>query len=233
MKTSALRLILLLASLITTRAAFESVGIEMTVEPQLPAVLRMEGIREGRVVFALSVSAEGRLTDSLLLAASHKQLVRPCLEALQEWRFQPARLDGQPVSVGLELEITISQTGAVISRTPIEMLNDFALRITGRPFDYKICSAGQIDGPLVPIKQVNPAYDVQAARAGISGRVRVKFYVDEQGNVRLPTVSSETHPYLSAAAVEALSNWKFAPPTRNGEPVLVAAAQDFVFGNPR
>jgi len=104
--------------------------------------------------------------------------------------------------------------------------------LAGRPFDYRTCPPDEMDRPLAPVTTVAPRYSEAAARDGINGRVPVHFYVDENGTVRLPAVPSETHPYLSGIAVEAIKQWKFVPPTRGGRPVQVAAVQEFAFRPP-
>lgn len=230
MKTNVLVLLLGLVAAAPLSAAFESVKIEPVVEPEMPAVLRMNGLREGKVILALDIAADGRLTDCLVIVASHSELIRPCVEAVKQWRFRPARYNGEASAARVEVTINLSQTGAVISRTSSDMLASFIEQVVGRPFDYKMCPAGEVDRPLQAVNRVNPAYAREAEKQGVAGRVRVHFYVDEQGNVRLPAVPAETDPYLSAVAVEAMRNWKFAPPTRRGQPVLVAAVQEFEFG---
>jgi TonB family protein len=60
----------------------------------------------------------------------------------------------------------------------------------------------------------------------------VEFYIDPQGNVRMPSVSRETieaNEELSAVAIAAVSQWQFDPPLAKGRPVLVLAQQDFTF----
>lgn len=230
MKTNVAVFLLGLVAVAPLPAAFESVKIEMTVEPEIPAVLRMEGMREGRVVIAIDVSADGRLSDCLVIAASHKELIRTCVEAVKEWRFTPARLDGRPISARQELTINLTQTGIVVSRTATEIIGDLFERIAGRRNDYEMCPAREMDAPLTAVNRVSPEYAREAETQGVGGRVRVHFYIDEKGNVRLPAVPAETNPYLSAVAVEAMRSWKFAPPTRHGQPVLVAAVQEFNFG---
>jgi TonB family protein len=215
------------------RAAFESMVIRVTEEPQMPAVLRHTGLREGRVMLAIDVNAEGRLTDWLVVGASHKELIRPTVDVLKTWIFKPARLDGEPIAARQELTINFYTTGAVVSRTSMELVADLFEQLTGRRYEYEMCPASEVDGPLTAITQVSPEYAGDAQKLGVGGKVRVHFYVDEQGNVRLPAVPTETHPYLSAVAVEAMRAWKFAPPTRHGQPVLVAAVQEFNFGGVR
>lgn len=233
MKTPVLRLCVSLLSvspLAVLAAAFENPTFEMTTEPQMPAVLVMDGLREGKVVFALDIAADGRLSDWLVTAASHEALIRPCVEAVREWRFKPARIEGAPVPARIELTINLSQTGAVVSRTAADVVTDMFESIAGRRNDYEVCPASEVDRPLVATNRVSPEYARDAQTLGVSGRVRVHFYVDERGNVRLPAVPADTHPYLSSIAVEAMRGWKFEPPTRRGRPVLVSAVQEFDFG---
>jgi TonB family protein len=214
----------------SAQTAMEPVGVEVTVEPQIPARLRMEGLRDGKVTFAVDVDAEGKLVDWLVIEASHHELVAPCIEAIKRWRFTPARYDGARVPARTKFTLNISQTGAVVSRNTVEMINEFMENLAGRPLDYRICRPGELDRPLEVVTRVSPHYGRDAERQGVGGRVMVYFFVDEQGNVRLPAVPAETHPYLSGIAVRAMRDWKFTPPTREGRPVAVEARQAFVFG---
>lgn len=229
---SALRLALfmLLAPVPCLWAAFQSIAVEITEEPQLPASMRLNGLGDGRVEVAIDVAPDGRLADWLVLSASHRELIKPCVEALQQWRYTPARYDGQPVLAQLRLMIHLSQTGIVVSRSALDTVSSMMERIGGRPLDYQNCPASEIDRPPVPVTTVAPRYAVEAEKVGVRGRVKVYFFIDEKGDVRMPAVPADTHPYLSTVAIEALKGWKFEPPTRRGRPVLVAAAQEFSFG---
>lgn len=225
---SRLALLLLLAPGLW--AAFEPIGIVVTEEPQMPARLRMDGLSNGQVIVVVDIDPEGKLADWLVLGASHRELIRPCLEALQNWRFRPARYDGQPVLAQLQITIDVSQTGAVVSRTAVETVTAWVEKIGGRRYDYRVCPAGEIDHLPVAITTVAPRYPADAEKQGVRGRVKVYFYIDEQGTVRMPAVPADTQPYLSYVAIRALREWKFDPPTSRGRPVLVAAAQEFSFG---
>lgn len=232
MKTCLVRLFLSLLGAAPLAAAFVPATFEVTVEPVVPASLSMTSLRECRVTLALDLGSDGRLTDSLVTTATHAALARPCLEAVQQWRFQPARFDGEPVPSRVEVVINFVQNGAVVSLTAIETVAARVELLAGRPPDFRVCRADEIDRPLTVVTRVNPEYARDAEQRGVGGRVEVHFFVDEQGNVRLPAVPAETHPYLSAVAVEAMRGWKFEPPTRHGRPVLVAAVQAFDFGGP-
>jgi outer membrane biosynthesis protein TonB len=47
----------------------------------------------------------------------------------------------------------------------------------------------------------------------------------------MPAVSPRDNSELTALSLEALRQWKFEPPTRNGKLVLVKASQVFSFGS--
>ena len=61
------------------------------------------------------------------------------------------------------------------------------------------------------------------------GKAVVDFIGDPQGAPRMPVVVSSTHELFGEAAVDALSRWRFQPPTRGGRPVAVRVTQEFVF----
>lgn len=231
MRKSLLPLLLGLTLTLPLAASFENAKVEMTVEPQIPARLRMDGMKEGSVILALDITADGRLADILVTMASHQELIRPCLEAARQWRFTPARYEGAPTAARLILTLNLSQTRMVVSRSSSEMIGDWTEQMVGRRPDHQLCPSDEIDRPLAAVHRVSPAYARDVANLGVRGRVRVHFFVDEQGNVRLPAVPEDTHPYLSFIATEAMRAWKFEPPTRRGRPVLVAAVQEFDFAH--
>jgi len=72
------------------------------------------------------------------------------------------------------------------------------------------------------IRRIEPAYPEMALRARIQGVVLLEVLVGAEGgveNVRL----IRGHPLLNAAAVAAVSQWKYSPTLLNGEPVPVIA----------
>jgi len=224
--------VLVLGALATTRlyADFQPLKIEPTFKPPLCPVMLMDGVTEGKVVIAIDVSAEGKLTDWLVLGYTHPALVRPCIEAMQEWNYYPAKIDGQPVAVQTDVTIDYTAEGVVISRCTMEDLRRRTQRTFGYPMISKKRTANQLDAAPTPINPVLPKYAKDAAEAGVKGLVAVHFYVDETGTVRMPAVEKSANPYLADMALAAIREWKFAPPTSRGEPVVIAARQEFNFG---
>ena len=61
-----------------------------------------------------------------------------------------------------------------------------------------------------PVKREAPEYPKGAEKRGIEGYVALKFNVDASGNVVSPQVVEASPPgVFDAAAIEALSKWKY------------------------
>jgi TonB family protein len=211
-------------------AAFQSArSLPDNLMPVYPASLKLAGVTQGAAIIALSVDPEGRVKDQLVVAYTHPHFARTSMEALRDWRFAPATLDGVAVPVQFDLRFDYTLEGAVITAGIVDhFLYD---HLGPNPLAYRPANAARLDAKPVRVVGDAPKYDVAAAKDGIRGVVTVRFYIDEQGNVRLPAVDGQANPYLSEQAVTAIRDWKFQPATSQGEPVLVAAQQQFNFGS--
>ena len=215
-------------------AAFESVKISSdNTVPQFPSILIRDGITKGYVVFAVSVSAEGRVNDSVVLAYTHEPFVQACQKAMQDWKFIPASVDGENVPVQVELTFEFKREG-VVETNNFNISNNFLdslfSGLRDRRLAYRLPKSTELDRLPARITTVEPEYAKDAEKKGVSGRVQVHFYIDEKGEVRLPAVTVDDQPYLSEMAVTALRRWKFEPAVRRGQPVMVSAIQEFDFG---
>jgi len=237
MKTfRALFCLALLAAGVPAFAQFESAKIAPSNPmPQYPGALTLAGITKGSAVVALSIDAEGKVQDSLMLAYTQPQFARAVSEVVNRWIFVPARLDGVTVPVQTELRFDFTLEGAVITANITNhFLFDGFENAADNAVTYQPVRADQLDTSPVKLFGTAPKYAVNAAKEGVRGKVHVRFYIDENGDVRMPAIATAgEHPYLAEQAVLAVRQWKFAPPTSKGRPVLVAAAQEFDFGGDR
>ena len=214
-------------------AALESVKFDSNnLLPGFPLSMVNEGVTEAHVIFAVSISPEGRVNDALPLAYTHEALVAPCRAAMSQWAIQPAKFGGEPVPVQVELRFDFKREGVVETST-FNIMNNFLYSVwsgLAERLAYRLPRAAELDRLPVPLTAVSPAYAQQAEKDGLRGKVHVHFYIDEKGEVRLPSVMADSPLYLADLAVTALRQWRFEPPTRAGRPVLVAASQEFDFG---
>jgi protein TonB len=68
-----------------------------TPAPKYPPQARKRGI-EGRVVVEFTIGADGSVGSVRVVESAHRLLEEAVLEALKEWRFRPARVDGEAVA---------------------------------------------------------------------------------------------------------------------------------------
>jgi periplasmic protein TonB len=73
------------------------------VEPQYPALAKTMGI-QGTVVLAAVVSREGTI-EKLKVVSGHPFLAQAAAEAVQQWRYRPYVLNGQPVEVDTQITV--------------------------------------------------------------------------------------------------------------------------------
>jgi TonB family protein len=192
--------------------------------PVFPLRMLREGVANGEVRLAVEISPEGEIVDWMATAYTHEDFAKATVEAVRSWIFRPTLVDGTPVTTVLELTVLFETNGVLlverhtgISDRPLERLT------------YQPCSPRELDRPLSPVKRAAPSYPKQLGDMGVAGKVTVGFYVDEEGRVRMPVIAGQSNDYLASLAIEAVQQWRFAAPTRNGKPVIVRVSQDFNF----
>jgi TonB family protein len=160
-------------------------------------------------------------------------LAESAVQAIKKWEYEPAWVRGESRSATVDLTFQFENRGMVVVDLNVSsyvQLRDVQLRPGA--YTYGVKTLRQLDRIPTPTKVVHPLYPAEAAQKQQSAVVTVQFYIDEKGRVRLPAVSrdtSERYGAFAAAAVNAVSEWQFEPPLSRGQPVLVAARQDFNF----
>ena len=133
---------------------------------------------------------------------SHVRAVRPAIErSLPQWRFAPARKNGQPVA----------------TRQPI----NFVLQMAPNP-------KARDKQPEVVI-QPEPVYPDSMMQSDMVGSVMIAFVVDANGGVSEPKVLSSSNLNFELPAIDAVLRWKFKPGTKDGVPVSTRMAIPVAF----
>tara|TARA_Y100001934_G_scaffold282876_1_gene398977 strand:+ start:1818 stop:2525 length:708 start_codon:yes stop_codon:yes gene_type:complete len=100
---------------------------------------------------------------------------------------------------------------------------DLNFQAVGQPgvTDFEVFDLNQVDKPPRPLFVPRPNYPVSLKKAGISGRVLVKFVVDSEGNPVDLSILESTHRGFNSAALSAISRSRFESASRRGRPVAV------------
>jgi TonB family protein len=98
-------LLLVAASPISTLASVrESPMPVRTVSPAYPSELRVLKV-SGLVVVECTVDANGNVTDARVRKSTNSQFDQFATDAVKQWKFKPAQLDGAPVSAAILIPV--------------------------------------------------------------------------------------------------------------------------------
>ncbi len=76
---------------------------------------------------------------------------------------------------------------------------------------------GQLDAPLSVLSRIPPVYPLRAQRRGITGWVKVRFLVDEQGQVsRISILEASPVDIFDKSVRKCVARWRFKPGTVEG-----------------
>ncbi|HYP16690.1 MAG TPA: TonB family protein [Opitutus sp.] len=204
--------------------------IHQTTDARFPPNLVPLAITRGEAWIMITVDREGRLSDAMAIRYTHRAFAHEALTALKKWRYEPARLNGEPIAVRTEVQFSFHAEGVVISLDSMLSLEQLASFDERPSYVTELCLPRELDRLPTPVRSVSPGHPGRAANAPIpGGRAVIEFIIDQKGQPRMPVLVSSPHPQFSNEAAAALAQWLFTPPTREGRPVAVKVRQEFVF----
>jgi TonB family protein len=205
------------------------------LQQSYPPELRAAGVG-GSVQLSFVVGADGRTGAVRVLSASDSAFIGPSLQSLSVLRFTPAQVAGRPVAVRVEQPLQWSVAASADSAEAVE-------EVVEAPMDPKNVAAaaepdtGRVYELAVVTELPRPvsasAFQQALARgyppalrdAGESGRVMVRFMVDEEGRVRDARVLRTSDPAFNGPTLHAVAQLRFRPARLNGQPVRVWVEQ--------
>jgi TonB family protein len=162
-------------------------------------------------------------TDASTLRAVIRSLHRPATFAVAKGLVKPA-LSPVPYPVAAEPVEEGERPGIPVHLAPVDRPS-FHLAGTGpglrlapvAPVATPSSAPEQLPGALRVLHAVSPVYPPVALLNGMQGRVVVEFSLDATGTPRdLDVVGKSAGPF-DASALQALGNWRFAPPGMEGK----------------
>ena len=103
------------------------------------------------------------------------------------------------------------------------------VRDTSQFKGMQVFDISKLDQTPVPKYQARPQYPFEMRRAGIAGEVLVDFLVDTNGDVQNAYAVRSSQREFEAAAVQAVSKWKFKPGRKGGRDVVTHMQVPIVF----
>lgn len=208
-------------------------SIKVVKQPVFPHILKLEGFSKGQVSLLLEISYEGELLDWLVYRADHKRFVGAVEAVIADWKFSQPSRNGNPISVIARVDVNFESTGDIVSLDhfgAFQQMTKFNERYS--PHAVGIAAVAQLDAPPSAIHVAPPLIAQSLLDKHGSGICVFKFFIDTEGNVRLPHLSKVegyVDDRLILAAQDALAQWRFVPPTIGGRAVVVEVSQPFHF----
>src|SRR3954468_3156701 len=170
------------------------------VDPVYPQEARQERV-SGVVILETVIDHTGAVKDIKVLKGLPHGLSEAAVDAVKQWVFKPATINGEAVDVvfNLTLNFKLDQKDS----------DDAPLRV-----------GGDVRAP-VAIEKVEPVYTEEARKARISGMLIVEGIIGGAGIVKNVSVLKPLPFGLDQAAVDAVKQWKFKPGTPDGKPIDV------------
>ena len=194
----------------------EQGGENLLQEPVVPYPQEAIAKRvEGRVVLELSVDADGRVYDALVISGP-QQLRRAALMSVLQWRY--SNQISLPAKVVATVQFRLPPPGSQPQARPREA--------NGQP-PKRIRVRDAVQHARLTHK-VTPEYPALARQAEVEGTVRLSITISPTGTVDYIDVASG-HPLLIPAALQSVKQWEYKPTLLNGTPVEVETNVDIQF----
>jgi TonB family protein len=172
---------------------------------------------QGVVVLRAVIAKDGTI-EKLTYISGPPPLVVSAIEAVQQWKYKPYLLNGEPTEVETTINVNYTFEGAA---SLTEQDHGWAQAEQ----EYRdLLSAKQVgNGVSAPVltHQVPPEYTPEARQAKTEGIVLVNLFVDGNGVPRIVHVVRGVGNGLDEKAMEAVKQYRFKPAMEDGKPVAV------------
>ncbi len=173
--------------------------------------------KKAKVTVSFVVGPDGAVAMATALEpAVDPQLSRAAVAAVEAFKFKPARQAGQPCSAILKMEFDLrpsSKGDAPYSKETQRIANLLADE------HEQLATIDELDQPPRAVVQRAPTIPPKLRQADTPAEALVEFVINRNGLVFLPKVVETTDEAFGYAAVQAVGDWGFMAPMRDGEAV--------------
>ena len=211
----------------------EPIKIIQTEPAAFPPLLAQQNVTRGCSKIVVGIDVTGKLADALVVGCSHPEFAASALAALRQWQFEPAHVSGEAIFTVTQLDFHFrdrTQGASVVTQPSPDNVGQLQAKI--RPESNLLVRFDELDCLPIPIHLVSPAYSAEDAQRHAGKKVVVRFYIDETGRVRLPTLAYADDLVTARQALAAVAEWRFIPPKYQNQPVITRTSQTFVFKGP-
>jgi TonB family protein len=194
------------------------------VRPAYPKGARKKKI-EGSVLLRATVALDGSLRD-ITVVSGDPILADAALEAVRQWRYQPSKVNGEPIEAQHEITVTFKRDESTAQigpddlspDVPLEPPEDIEKRMVAGEFFSS--SSREVRYPRA-VYSPAPEYSEPARKAKYQGTCILGLIVGADGTPLSVWITRPLGLGLDEKAIEAVQKWRFDPATKDGEPMAV------------
>lgn len=212
-------------------------------DPEYSEIARMVKY-QGVCVVGLILGKDGLVSDAWVTRKLGFGLDQKALEAVRQWKFDPAMKDGKPVPVLLNVEVQFrlydsapgasTSTGKDVIPVPA-VAEPPKASPTQQNAEASPLSEAAPPAPIIPgalIRKIVPRYPKEARKSKVEGEVELKATIEKNGDVsEISIVRGDMT--LAEEAVNAVRNWMFDPYSQGSTAVKVTQNIVFKFSSGR
>jgi hypothetical protein len=175
------------------------------------------GVAGGTVVLELRVDENGKIED-VAAPRDIEGLTPQVVRWVRTWTWKPARLNGNGIASVVTVAVTVDPALYPPRNPPLPPLKE---------------SQGQAQGPsqFRPPQVISAAFPRYPGNAILADAVAFEVTISEMGEPAKAKVLRDVPP-LTAAAIDSLRGWKFAPASLGDKPVAAPVTLAFVYRSP-
>lgn len=191
------------------------------VSPVYPYFRKRAGLI-GVVRIRFVIDKEGRVIDPVVAESNNPWFERPAIDAILQWKFEPAVKNGQPVNTRSGQEFVFSLDGG--GQAP-ELWRVVKGKDHGKlPLEFRW------ETPAMPKMTLFPVYPFEQLQAGVEGKAVINYIVGPKGEVVRANVREATTPEFGLAAMAMIDAWRFNPAkSKEGQPVYANLNTEYAF----
>ncbi len=192
-----------------------------------PIGLRIYINENGNVDMVKDIPVNTKFLHSGIIYPNVKKVTKLLLPKIENWKFTAATLNGKQIKARKDLKAIY----VINNKGNIEIKMPFRIKTTNNNYSGYFIAVQEMPRPIGGIAGIQKkiVYPESARKAGVEGRVFVKAYIDENGNVVHSEILKSAGSVLDSAALKAVNRTKFMPGRNNGKPVKVQIVVPIMF----
>ncbi len=192
------------------------------VHPVYPPLAKQARI-QGTVRFTAIIGTDGTIRN-LQLIGGHPLLVQAAQEAVQQWRYEPTLLNGQPVEVITQIDVNFSlgggPPGEALAESPPPPPTSIPFASIEPEKGVRRIQVPPADQEEKLIYRQAPLYPPLAQQARVGRTVTCTILIAADGAVKAVQIL-RGHPLLAASVIEAVKQYRYRPTLVDGQPAEV------------